>query len=96
MREVFDDSDFELALLETGYRKPLATLNLSDKVGIQKTLKMHTIVRVKPEMDQFLEGLAVCGILEGVQRFSALMAPCFTFAPVDLTAGMCYSWTCDE
>ncbi len=88
LRGTFDDSDHELVLLETGFRKPLSMLVMADIEVIQKTLKNHLLMRVKAELDQFQEGLAVCGVGEGVQRYPHLMAPRFMHTAVQLCRGM--------
>ncbi len=62
-------SDYYLVLLETAFRKPLSTLVMADIDVIQKTLQNHLLMRVKAELDQFLEGLAVCGVGEDFQRY---------------------------
>ena len=63
-RRTFDDPDYELLLLETGFRRPLSTLGMGDKDLVERTVKNHLLSRVKGEMDQFLEGLAICGVGE--------------------------------
>ncbi len=69
MRGIFDDPDHELAILETGYRKPLSVLSVSDKAAVASTLKTHVLARVKPELDQFADGLNICGVLEAAHSF---------------------------
>ena len=59
---IFDNPDHELTLLETGYRKPFLSLCLSDRTAVANTLKTHVLAKVKPELDQFAEGLSVCGV----------------------------------
>ena len=90
MRAVFEDSNFELCILETGYRKPLTRLTLSDKPALMTTLKLHLLFRVKPELDQFRDGLKACGVLGLVQRYQQLMAPFFVHTEKDLTQGVYY------
>ena len=87
MREIFDDPDHELAILETGYRKPLSILSVSDKAAVASTLKTHVLARVKPELDQFADGLNSLGVLEAVKSHPQLMTPFFTHIPVVLRAG---------
>ena len=65
---IFDDSDYELALMETGYRKPLSTLVLADRSTIVQTLRNYAFLRVKPELDQFREGLASCGVAGAIYK----------------------------
>lgn len=88
MRAVFDEYEFELVLLETGYRKPLSSLLLSDRPAIVKTLKIHVLVKVKPELDQFIDGLNMYGILESIKKYPSLMAQYFTHIAAPLTVGM--------
>lgn len=88
LRDVFDDSDNELMILETGYKKPLSLLVLSDKASLQATLRAQVLLKVKPELDQFMEGLALCGVLDFVRRHPMLMACYFTRSPVDLCTGV--------
>jgi hypothetical protein len=87
LREVFEDPDFEILLLNTGYRKPLTSLFLSDKEAIESTLKVHMMTQIKPELDQFRDGLEACRILRSVSRHPSLMAPYFVHTPVVLTKG---------
>ena len=87
---VFDDSDYELALMETGYRKPLSALTLSDRPVIAQTLKNYVFIRVKPEFDQFREGLDVCGVARAVQSHPNLMVHHFVHAPIKLSRGITF------
>lgn len=88
LRSVFEDSHFELCILETGYRKPLTMLTLSDKPILQRTLRWHTLFRVKAELDQFREGLRTCDVLSLVEQYPDKMAIFFTHRRQDLTRGM--------
>ena len=42
VRQVFDDADHELTLLETGFKKPLSALTLGDKGAVISNLKTHS------------------------------------------------------
>lgn len=84
---VFDDSDHELILLETGYRKSVQSLTLSDRPRLVKNLKLYALVRSKAELDQFCEGLRECGVLEAVRQHPAVMEPYFLHMPMELSAG---------
>lgn len=88
MRVLFDNADFALMILETGYKKPLASLVLSDKPAIISVLKSHMLMKVKAELDQFCEGLGTCGILSFIRLHPSVMSSCFIHTPVDLTAGV--------
>ena len=74
-------------LLETGFRKPMSSLRMEDKVAIKKTVLANMILKVKPELDQFGDGLRTCGILDAVRRHPGLMAQLFLLRDVDLTTG---------
>lgn len=87
LKELFKNPEYELALLETGYRKPLPSLVVADKNFIMDTLKAHIILKVKPELDQFCEGLSTCSVLEYTQKYPSLMAERFTLSQVNLTQG---------
>ena len=61
LQAIFDDSATADIVLETGYRKPLGTV--SDKEEIIRVLKRyHTLIKVKAEIDQFIEGLQCLGL----------------------------------
>ena len=52
-------------LNETGYRKAVCSLTLSDRPAIMSALlDYHLMIKVKAEMDQFKEGLQTLGYLE--------------------------------
>ena len=87
LRSTFDDPDYELLMLETGFRRPLSTLVMADLCLVVKTVKNHLLMRVKGEMDQFLEGLADCGVGEMVRKHPDLMAPRFLHTDVQLNRG---------
>ena len=87
LRGTFDDPDHELLLLETGFRKPLSALVMSDVAVIRRTVKNHMLMRVKAELDQFMKGLAVCGVAHAIRRHPELMAPRFVHTPVQLSRG---------
>ena len=42
-----------MLMLETGYKKPLCSLVLTDREAIENILKVHLLTRVKGELDQF-------------------------------------------
>ena len=83
LRFLFDDknecgADNESLLLETGFRKPLCLLVTDDKPNMKKAISdNHSLVKIKPELDQFLDGLKTLGVLEKI-RYPSLMSPLFT------------------
>ena len=88
LQAIFDDSATADIVLETGYRKPLGTV--SDKEEIIRVLKRyHTLIKVKAEIDQFIEGLQCLGIDHLIKEHPDLMEPLFVNKNKSLTAGMC-------
>lgn len=81
LRSLFSDSDIndnQSLLLETGFRKPLSLLVCEDKASIRTIiLDYHTLVKVKPELDQFADGLQTVGILDEMKKHPVLMASMF-------------------
>lgn len=88
---MFGRSEFELVLWETGYKKPLSSLGLTDREVLMSTLQVHVLSRVKAELDQFRDGLGMFGVLKAMETHSALMAPLFTHTWEMLTSGL---WLC--
>ena len=84
------DESAEL-LLSTEFRKPLCRLAIEDKECLRLVLlDYHCLLKVKAEMDQFVEGLKSLGVLEMVKCHPDLFAPLFVedgFPP--LTPGIC-------
>ena len=90
LQAIFDDSATADIVLETGYRKPLGTVTVSDKEEIIRVLKRyHTLIKVKAEIDQFIEGLQCLGIDHLIKEHPDLMEPLFVNKNKSLTAGMC-------
>ena len=72
LRELFGHDDMATLLLETGFRKPLQLLVVNDKQDIAKIIRANVILKVKPELDQFCDGLRTCGVLDAISRHPAL------------------------
>ena len=94
MRAIFDDSSYELAILDTGYRKSLASLRVGDGRTLVQLLKTNVLMRVKPELDQFISGLKCCGVLDALRAHPAVLSKCFLHCSVDLTTGWCVYILC--
>lgn len=87
LRLVFQCPEYQEAVLDTGYRKPLSSINLGDVEEIERTLRNHVILNVKSELDQFIEGLRICGIHDSVVTYSSFMAASFTPTVVNISKG---------
>ena len=98
MTEAENDDDIKLCfsidegaslLNETGYRKAVCSLKLSDRPAVLGALlDYHLMIKVKAEMDQFKEGLQTLGYLEALQSNPSIWQEYFLYADVLLTAGM--------
>ena len=78
LRLLFENSDNESLLLETGFRKPIFSLTCVDKALINETLcDYHFLVKVKAELDQFSKGLETLGVLEETKKYPSLMSSLF-------------------
>ena len=76
LRTLFENDQWLTVLLETGYRKALSSLTVEDLIGIKRTLRnFYMLLRVKAEIDQFLEGLSCLGVLDQVRSHPMLMQP---------------------
>ena len=76
LRALFENDQWQTVLLKTGYRKPLSSLTMKDMIGIKHTLRnFYMLLRVKAEIDQFLEELSCLGVLDQVRSHPMLMQP---------------------
>lgn len=76
-------------LIETGYRKAVCSMTLSDRPTVLSALlDYHLMIKVKAEMDQFKEGLQTLGFLEAVQSDPSLWDEYFLDKTLPLTAGI--------
>lgn len=77
-----------MLLLETGYRKALSLLAFQDITGIKDTLRdYYTIIRVKAEIDQFVNGTWSFKMYKAVS--SQLMQPLFVASITPLSKRKC-------
>ena len=64
--------------LDTGYSKPISTMTLVDRNKISDVLKKyHRLIKVKAEIDHFIEGLHSLNIEHYIQNYSELMKVLF-------------------
>lgn len=74
-------------LAETGYRKPLTSLTLSDTSSLKAVLvDYHCMLKAKAAMDQFSDGLQRLKCHDLMQRFPNLLKPCFVSSGKTITA----------
>ena len=73
----------------TGFRKPIKNLTLSDKHILETSLvDFHCFIKVKGEMDQFMDGLSTLGILDIIKNSPEVIKEMFVHPSTDLTAGI--------
>ena len=93
MRNIFDDDnvnkgDNDTLLLETGFRKALCHLTTADKPVLKATLRDYlSLIKIKPELDQFSDGLKTLGVLDLIQKYPSLMSPLFIYQQSSLNKG---------
>lgn len=95
--EAEDDVDIKTALaidevtdllLQTGYRKPIPLLALTDKREVITALvDYHMMLKVKCAMDQYMSGLEALGLLGRIQDNPSAWKPLFTKPSERLTPG---------
>lgn len=65
-------------VVAAGYRRALASLTMEDRGELVVTLQQfYTLLCVKPELDQFLEGLKTLQVLQTVRLYPELLRPLF-------------------
>ena len=65
-------------LTDCGFNKPIAKLELSDKVNIVQAAALHKVILSSlGELTQFREGLASMDVAEAIQNHSELLQPFF-------------------
>ena len=76
VKVIFSVDEASELLYATGFRKAVCDLTLEDTSMIKSSLiDYHCILKVKAEMDQFLEGLTSLGILDAVKSQPDVMKP---------------------
>jgi len=64
---------------ETGYRKVLSKVTLTNKAELSKILcDYYTLIKILPETNQFGEGLNTVGVLSMIRKYPGLMKQFFT------------------
>lgn len=94
IKVLFNVEEVSEYLVVTGYRKAVCNLGLGDKGSLKAALlDYHCLLKVKAEMDQFVDGLADVGVLEHIRKYPDLLKPLFTDCCRDpLTAGQLYMY----
>ena len=65
-------------LLECGFTKPLCTLKLNDVSPLIKNFALHsTILKIKSELDPFVDEINAAGVLQSIRKYPELFRPLF-------------------
>ena len=76
-------------LLECGYAKPLSKLKAIDVPQLIKNATLHsTILKIKSELDQFIDGLNEAGILHSIRQYPDFFRPLFVSSGTAISAGI--------
>ena len=88
LRNMVTSEDF-VFLLDCGFPKPLALLQLAERDEVVECAIVHyTHHRIRGELDQLKEGLAKVGVLEAITRDPDLFKPLFCWdSSVQVTTG---------
>ncbi|XP_068751097.1 G2/M phase-specific E3 ubiquitin-protein ligase-like [Montipora capricornis] len=88
LRNMVTSEDF-VFLLDCGFPKPLALLQLAERDEIVECAIVHyTHYRIRGELDQLKEGLAKVGVLEAITRDPDLFKPLFCWdSSLQVTTG---------
>ena len=86
MRTLLDDDSFDFRF-EVGISDLSSKLHLSDRFHLLQSLSTHfTIVQVKAQIDQLIEGLGAIGVYDLMKCNPHIMKRLFTSNPKPLTA----------
>ena len=76
-------------LQECGFTKPIHHLTMDDRPSMVQVVTLYfVLLQCKAELDQFVEGLKVLGVLDAVREYHSLLKPFFCHTQAQLTAGM--------
>jgi len=88
IQAVFEDTENQILLLETGCHMLLSSLKVRDREYlIALLLDYHCIIKPKAAIDQFIEGLQCSGIMHYVKCYPDVMKPLFCKKKEQLTTG---------
>ena len=92
MRALLDDDGFDFRF-EIGVADLSSSLELSDRFRIIQSLSTHyTVIQMKAQIDQIIEGLHVLGVYDLIQSNPRMMKDLLTTIPKPLTIDeiMCF------
>jgi quinol-cytochrome oxidoreductase complex cytochrome b subunit len=85
LQMLFEDVSVSDVLLQTRFRKPISSLHVFNKQEvIDVIINYHLMMKVKCEMDQFLDGLQTYGLLDKFRKNPSLWKTLFIHSPSKL------------
>ena len=88
MRELLDDDSFDFRF-EVGVTDVASRLELHDRPRIVESLSTHfSVVRVKAQLDQLIEGLNALGVYDLLKSNPRMMKKLLTSNPEPLTVDL--------
>lgn len=85
MRELLDSDSFDFRF-EVGVTDVASRLELHDRARIVQSLSTHfTVIRVKAQLDQLIEGLMALGVYDLLKSNPRMMRRLLTYNPEPLT-----------
>ena len=76
-------------LLESGFTKSPMLLKLEDRPSMVHAITLqHSLLYCKAEVDQFMEGLAACGVLEAIRKYPGILRSFYSNITKKLTSGV--------
>ena len=79
---IFAINEAEAMLVDSGYRKPMTKLIVTDAKDLKLALiNQQCMLKVKAYTDQFIEGHEVLGIMNVIRKYPDIMKEFFVFNP---------------
>ena len=82
LKLVFDQEPEQSLVYDTGYNKAMCLITLNDNKCLKTALRDHySVIKIKAEVDQFIEGLRTLDVLDCIKKCPALMRQLFCYQP---------------
>ena len=93
IKEIFEDEQSQLLVLETGYRKPFSTLTVVDVEELKRIVRdYYSLIRVKGEIDAVVYGLHSLDVLQSIKDYPEIMQSFFIHNEVEISKGALKPW----
>ena len=83
LREFITD-DKCAVVYDSGFSLPITKVSIQDIPVIVRAVTLHsTLMPIKSELDQLIQGLEICGILPLIRKYPRVMKQLFVYNPDD-------------